>query len=87
MQTPPCCRGRCPNTRPFSARVPRLDAVFVPGGDPGHTAPSVLMHVLEKEAEVLRKYHPRAQMWVSTQGFDKSWLDEFYAISPASRNG
>jgi hypothetical protein len=61
-------------------RVPRLDAVFVPGGDPGHTVPSVLMPLLEKEAEVLRKYHPHAQMWVSTQGFDKTWLDEFYAI-------
>ena len=60
--------------------VPRLDAVFVPGGDPGHTAPSVLMPFLEKEAEVLRRYHPRAQMWVSTQGFDKTWLEEFYAI-------
>jgi hypothetical protein len=23
--------------------MPRLDAVFVPGGDPGHTAPSVLI--------------------------------------------
>jgi hypothetical protein len=61
-------------------KVRRLDAVFVPGGDPGHTAPSVLMPLLEKEAEVLRKHHPHAQMWVSTQGFDKSWLDEFYAI-------
>jgi hypothetical protein len=60
--------------------MPRLDAVFVPGGDPGHTAPSVLMPLLEKQAEVLRKHHPRAQMWVSTQGFDKAWLDEFYAI-------
>ena len=60
--------------------MPRLDAVFVPGGDPGHTAPSVLMPLLEKEAEVLRKHHPHAQMWVSTQGFDKAWLDEFYAI-------
>ena len=60
--------------------MPRLDAVFVPGGDPGHTAPSVLMPLLEKQAEVLRKHHPHAQMWVSTQGFDKAWLDEFYAI-------
>jgi hypothetical protein len=38
------------------------------------------MPLLEKEAEVLRKYHPHAQMWVTTQGFDKAWLDEFYAI-------
>jgi hypothetical protein len=61
-------------------RTPRLDAVFVPGGDPGHTAPAVLMALLEKQAEVLRRYHPNAQMWVSTQGFDKTWLEQFYAI-------
>jgi len=61
-------------------RTPRLDAVFVPGGDPGHTAPAVLMSLLEKEAEVLRRYHPNAQIWVSTQGFDKAWLEQFYAI-------
>jgi hypothetical protein len=61
-------------------RTPRLDAVFVPGGDPGHTPPAVLMPLLEKEAEVLRKYHPRAQMWVSTQGFDRSWLEQFYSM-------
>ena len=28
----------------------------------------------------MRKHHPPRQLWVSTQGFDKSWLDEFYAI-------
>jgi hypothetical protein len=61
-------------------RTPRLDAVFVPGGDPGHTHPAVLMPLLEKEAEVLHQYHPRAQMWVSTQGFDKSWFEQFYSI-------
>ncbi len=60
--------------------LPRLDAVFVPGGDPGHTRPKVLMALLEKETELLHRFHPKAQMWVSTQGFDKEWLDEFYAI-------
>ena len=34
-------------------RLPRLDAVFVPGGDPGHTEPRVLMPFLAKVAEVL----------------------------------
>lgn len=61
-------------------QLPRLDAVFVPGGDPGHTPPKHLMALLEKQAQVLRRYHPRAQMWVSPQGFNQEWLDEFYAI-------
>ncbi len=57
-------------------RVPRVDAVFVPGGDPGF-APrrSVLMAMLEKQAASLKKIHPKATMWVSPQGFDKAWLE------------
>ncbi len=61
-------------------KLPRVDAVFVPGGDPGHTEPRVLMALLEKETAVLHRYHPKAQMWVSPQGFDQAWLDEFYGI-------
>jgi len=61
-------------------KLPRVDAVFVPGGDPGHTRPKVLMALLEKQTAVLHRYHPKAQMWVSPQGFNQAWLDEFYAI-------
>jgi hypothetical protein len=61
-------------------RLPRVDAVFVPGGDPGHSRPKVLMDFLGKEAGVLRKYHPKAQMWVSPQNFNGAWLDEFVDI-------
>ena len=31
------------------AALPRIDAIFVPGGDPGHTQPDVLMALLEKQ--------------------------------------
>src|SRR5579884_1702200 len=61
-------------------RLPRIDAVFVPGGDPGHTEPKYLLALLEKQTASLHKYHPRAQMWVSPQSFDKAWMDEFYSI-------
>ena len=59
-------------------RLPRIDVVFVPGGDPGHTHPLPLMALLEKQAALLRKYHPQAQMWMSPQSFNKDWDDEFY---------
>ena len=39
-------------------KLPRIDAVFVPGGDPGHTRPRVLMALLEKQAANLRRFHP-----------------------------
>jgi len=61
-------------------QLPRIDHVFVPGGDPGHTQPKYLMALLEKQAANLRKYHPRAGMWVSPQSFSQAWLDEFFAI-------
>ena len=61
-------------------KLPRIDAVFVPGGDPGHTQPRHLMALLEKQTESLRRYHPKAQMWVSPQSFDRVWMDEFLAI-------
>jgi len=61
-------------------KLPRIDVIFVPGGDPGHTQPKYLMALLEKQTELLHKYHPKAQMWMSPQSFNKSWMDEFYGI-------
>ncbi len=61
-------------------RLPRIDAVFVPGGDPGHTQPKYLIALLEKQTQNLRKYHPKAQMWMSPQGFGKDWMEEFFGI-------
>jgi hypothetical protein len=60
--------------------LPRLDAVFVPGGDPGHTEPKYLLALLEKQKENVHRYHPKAQMWVSPQGFDAAWMAEFMDI-------
>lgn len=57
--------------------LPRLDAVFVPGGDPGHTRPRVLFDLLQKQAANLRKYHPRASLWMSPQSFTADWMKEF----------
>jgi hypothetical protein len=61
-------------------QLPRIDAVFVPGGDPGHTQPKHLMALLEKQTQALRRYHPKAQMWVSPQSFSQAWMDEFIDI-------
>jgi hypothetical protein len=61
-------------------KLPRIDAIFVPGGDPGHTQPKHLMAMLDQQTASLRKYHPKAQMWMSPQGFTAEWMEEFYAI-------
>jgi hypothetical protein len=64
-------------------KLPSIDAIFVPGGDPGHTQPKHLMAMLERQTTSLHKYHPNAQMWMSPQGFTKAWMDEFYQILKA----
>jgi hypothetical protein len=61
-------------------KLPRVDTLFVPGGDPGHTHPKPLMAMLEKQAASLRKYHPHAKLWVAPQGFNPEWLEEFIQI-------
>ena len=61
-------------------KLPRIDAVLVPGGDPGHTPPRPLMNLLERQTKSLRALHPKAQMWISPQGFSTEWLGEFLGI-------
>jgi len=63
---------------PVLEKLPRLDAVFTPGGDPGDMAPAPLLQFLKKQKQLLRRFHPKAQMWVSPQSFGEARLEEFY---------
>jgi hypothetical protein len=58
--------------------LPRVDAIYLPAGDPGHTRPNYMMALGEKQTENLHRYHPHAQMWVSIQSFKEAWLNEFW---------
>jgi len=64
-------------------KLPRIDAVFVPGGDPGDTQPKYLFALLEKQKQELRKYHPKGQMWMSPQNFDAKWFAEYLDLMKA----
>ena len=61
-------------------QLPRIDELFVPGGDPGHTDPAILFSFLARVAQVLHRYHPQATVWVSGQGFNAEQLDRFYQM-------
>ncbi len=61
-------------------QLPRVDALFVPGGDPGRTPPKLLFPMVEKQAAQLQALHPGARMWVSPQGFRGEWMDDFYEL-------
>jgi hypothetical protein len=76
-------------------KLARIDAIFVPGGDPGEVYPDQLFELMERLKKVLNKYHPNAEMWVSPQGFDfdgdaPGYLKAFYeqiAKEPAWLDG
>ena len=42
--------------------LPKLDALFVPAGDPGKLEPDELFNWIELKAEFLKKYHPNAKI-------------------------
>lgn len=60
-------------------RLPRVDALYIPGGDPGHTPPAQLVPLVENEAAVLHALNPAATVWLSAQGFDAKDSADFYA--------
>jgi hypothetical protein len=61
-------------------RLPRIDAILVPGGDPGHTEPRHMFTLLERQTASLRQFHPKATMWLSPQGFTVDWMNQFYGL-------
>ena len=59
--------------------MPRIDAVFIPGGDPGSTPAHLLLALAERQKESLREVHPDAQIWIAPQGFHGADEAHFYA--------
>jgi len=62
----------------FYKNCPRLDGVFFPGGDPGNNHPRNVMPFLKEISAELKKYHPKAGIWISLQGFNDDEVDYFY---------
>lgn len=63
------------------SRLPRIDAVFIPGSDPGGMHPDLLFEWSADVSRLLRRYHPAAQLWLSPQVMKyepKPWLEAFY---------
>jgi len=58
---------------------PRLNAVFVPGGDPGMNHPQLLLPFLKDIGERLIAQHPDARVWLSLQGFSDEQVGYVYS--------
>lgn len=70
----------------FYKHTPKLDNIFIPGGDPGDNHPRELIRFLESISFNLKKYHPGAGIWLSLQGFSDEQTDYLfsylYEVSP-----
>ena len=55
-----------------------INDIFVPGGDPGHTPPHILLPWLSRLADALHETHPDARLWVSNQGFTPAQNEVLY---------
>ena len=62
----------------YYKQIKRLDAIFVPGGDPGDNKANVLIPHLERMAALATKYHPKAKIWLSLQHFKRDDVDFLY---------
>jgi len=58
--------------------TPEITGVFVPGGDPGNNPPELLIPYLAEMVKLMRPLHPKARIWLSMQGFDKSKAEYVY---------
>nr|WP_245405730.1 hypothetical protein [Sphingobium sp. Sx8-8] len=67
------------NLDAFLKTLPALNALYFPGGDPGHTRPERLFPLVERLSRTLRARFPVAEVLLSTQGFDAKDLEAFHA--------
>ncbi|MCJ2185003.1 hypothetical protein MTR62_20275, partial [Novosphingobium sp. 1949] len=74
---PGAVRAEVADLNALLADFPALDAVYFPGGDPGHTAPDVLLRLLAQLAKVIHARFAKAEILVSSQGFDARDFDTF----------
>jgi len=72
--------------RELFSRIRHLDGVLIPGGDPSgcqceKCTPWVktFLALAEEIAGIVHRYHPKAGVWISNQGFRDTDNDTFYA--------
>ncbi|MSU49763.1 MAG: hypothetical protein EXS37_11875 [Opitutus sp.] len=62
------------------SQLPQVDALFVPGGDPGHNPPKPFFRMIAQQVAQLRRHHPKAEGWISAQTFSGEGIAEFFEL-------
>ncbi len=75
---PPVRQAEADRLSALLSQLPKVDALYIPGGDPGHTPPDHLIPLVEREAAALHAINPAARVWLSAQGFDARDSAAFY---------
>jgi hypothetical protein len=75
---PPARQAEADRLSALLKQLPKVDALYIPGGDPGHTPPDHLIPLVEREAAALHAINPAAKVWLSAQGFDARDSAAFY---------
>jgi len=81
--TPELMKLALKNRDDVLSKLPRVNAIFVPSGDPGEVHPQYLFPHMKGLKEILNRYHPNATMWSSVQNYDDEaktmgWIKAFY---------
>ena len=67
-------------TEAFFRNMTRINTIFVPSGDGGpDLPPEQFFSLTQNLTALLKRYHPQAEMWISTQMLSMDKLDYFYA--------
>lgn len=60
--------------------LPILNSLFVPGGDGSSGTLQQLISALDAAMDQLQAQHPGCQVWISTQEWNQTELDQFYGL-------
>lgn len=63
------------------SKLPRINAIFIPGSDPGGMDPDPLFDWCGEVSQLLSRYHPSAKVWIAPQVMkyeSRPWLESFY---------
>lgn len=60
--------------------LPILNSLFVPGGDGSSGTLQQLISALDATMDQLQAQHPDCQVWISTQEWNQTELDQFYDL-------
>lgn len=77
---PKCMHEELDEREEVFSKIPYLDGILIPLGDPGSLWPTDALKVTEEFVRIMHKYHPYAKVWVAPQHFqpEPGWYDAFY---------